>query len=141
MSGKKEKFHYVYIIFCTQKCSEYRQPSFEQNYINFKHKNELRYNKTKQCGFCYKIGMTYNLSARFSIIQSACPFKLKLFFWAKFKDIDSAKDAEGEMLLKYKEKRVRGEWFFFANINGTPQKLRSVKNFLTRLYNVIETSE
>jgi len=118
-----EKLQYVYIILCNQPCLEHVK-SYHQ----------------KQRGFFYKIGRCNDLNIRLAGIRTGCPFELSLFFWVRFKNRNSAIDAENEMHLRYKEKCIRGEWFFFRN-GQTTQPLLKIKTFLTRLHNAVEISE
>jgi len=123
-----DELQYVYIISCIRAGLEYKN-------------SYKKLQGRKHQGLFYKIGRTNNLVSRLSEIQTCCPFELRLFFWARFKNKNSAINAEQEMHLKYKESCIRGEWFFFANVRGLPQTLHKVKVFLARLNNTVEISE
>lgn len=58
-----------------------------------------------------KIGYTNNLTRRIKEIQIGCPYKLNLIFFLQTKDY---KLIEKSLHNKFKQDKIRGEWF---NIN------------------------
>jgi len=56
----------------------------------------------------YKIGLAKNISKRMSMLQTSCPYELKLVHCAWF---ENAYRVEGAFHYLFENKNVRGEWF------------------------------
>ena len=56
----------------------------------------------------YKIGRSQSIEKRIYTIQNTTPFKIKLIFKKKVRDCFQM---ERKLHLKFKEKRIKGEWF------------------------------
>jgi hypothetical protein len=57
-----------------------------------------------ECDKCVKIGRTENLAQRYRTLQTGSPYELKLIGWFEG-------DREFEFHNKYKDHKIKGEWF------------------------------
>ena len=91
--------------------------------------------------YAFKIGITNNIKRRLRAFNHSIPFDVKLKFYAKFPDRESAAVAETIVKKHFANDNLRGEWFLFRDhklgicINKTYSRLTLVNDVIRYIRN------